>query len=280
FKQQVEDILIYRTTAELAPAAPAESEGEGEDDAWKEEASGGPSYTTLKEYLERNKERHENRVYYCNDEANQATYVELHKSQGLEVLFLDAFIDTHFTSFLEREYTDVKFLRVDSELDETLIDKSTEAEIVDPTTNQTRTDTIKSLFEKCLEKPSLTIRTEALKSTDQQSAPPAMVLLPESARRMQEMMAMMQQQNVQFPTEHTLLVNTAHPLIQNLASLSQGSIVQADGQSQSGELANDICQHVYDLALMAQRGFDAEGMKAFTERSNKVLTRLTELAAH
>jgi molecular chaperone HtpG len=30
---------------------------------------------------------------------------------------------------------------------------------------------------------------------------------------------------------------------------------------------------------MAQRGFDAEGMKAFTERSNKVLTRLTELAA-
>ncbi len=280
FKQQVEDILIYRTTAELAPAAPAATEGEDGDDAWKEEAAGGPSYTTLKEYLERNKERHENKVYYCNDEANQATYVQLHKSQGLEVLFLDAFIDTHFTSFLEREYTDVKFLRVDSELDETLIEENTEAEIVDPTTNQTRTDTIKSLFEKCLEKPNLTIRTEALKSSDQQSAPPAMVLLPESARRMQEMMAMMQQQNVQLPTEHTLLVNTAHPLIQNLASLSQGSIVQADGQSQSGELADDICQHVYDLALMAQRGFDAEGMKAFTERSNKVLTRLTELAAH
>lgn len=280
FKQQVEDILIYRTTAELAPAAPAATEGEEGDDAWKEEASGGPDYTTLKEYLERNKERHENKVYYCNDEANQATYVQLHKSQGLEVLFLDAFIDTHFTSFLEREYTDVKFLRVDSELDETLIDTSTEAEIVDPTTNQTRTDTIKSLFEKCLEKPNLTIRTEALKTNDQQSAPPAMVLLPESARRMQEMMAMMQQQNVQLPQEHTLLVNTAHPLIQNLASLSQGSIVQADGQSQSGELADDICQHVYDLALMAQRGFDAEGMKAFTERSNKVLTRLTELAAH
>ncbi len=279
FKQQVEDILIYRTTAELEPIAPAATEGENGDDAWKDEASGSPAYTTLKEYLERNKERHENKVYYCNDEANQATYVELHKSQGLEVLFLDAFIDTHFTSFLEREYTDVKFLRVDSELDETLIDKSTEAEIVDPTTNQTRTDTIKSLFEKCLEKPSLTIRTEALKSNDQQSAPPAMVLLPESARRMQEMMAMMQQQNVQFPTEHTLLVNTAHPLIQNLATLSQGSIVQADGQSQSGELANDICQHVYDLALMAQKGFDAEGMKGFTERSNKVLTRLTELAA-
>jgi molecular chaperone HtpG len=37
-----------------------------------------------------------------------------------------------------------------------------------------------------------------------------------------------------------------------------------------------MCQHVYDLALMAQKGFDAEGMKAFVERSNQVLTRLTE----
>jgi molecular chaperone HtpG len=33
-----------------------------------------------------------------------------------------------------------------------------------------------------------------------------------------------------------------------------------------------ICQHVYDLALMAQKGFDAEGMKAFVERSNHVPT--------
>jgi len=71
------------------------------------------------------------------------------------------------------------------------------------------------------------------------------------------------------------VVNTAHPLIQNLTELSQGSIVQTGGQSPSGELANLICQHVYDLALMAQKGFDAEGMKSFVERSNQVLTRLT-----
>jgi molecular chaperone HtpG len=36
-----------------------------------------------------------------------------------------------------------------------------------------------------------------------------------------------------------------------------------------------MCQHIYDLALMAQKGFDAEGMKSFVERSNRVLTRLT-----
>jgi molecular chaperone HtpG len=204
--------------------------------------------------------------------------VDLLKKQGLEVLFMDTFIDTHFVPFLEREYSDVKFSRVDSDLDDTLIDKDQAAEIVDPKTNQTRSEGIKQLFEKALNKPRITIRTEALKSDNAQSAPPAMVLLPESARRMQEMMAMMQQQTMQFPEEHTLLVNTSHPLIQKLITISGGSIVQAEGHSPSGELANQICEYVYDLALMAQKGFDAEGMKSFTERSNQVLTRLTELA--
>jgi molecular chaperone HtpG len=266
FRSQVEDIVIFRTTADLKPEA-----GEG-DDAW---AESGDAYTNIKEYLERNRDRHENKVYYCTDEVNQSTYVELHRNQGIEVLFMDTFIDTHFVPFLEREYSDVKFLRVDSELDETLIDANKEAEIVDPNTNQTRSDQIKSLFETALNKPKITIRTESLKS---EGAPPAMVLLPESSRRLQEMMAMMQQQAVQFPEDHVLLVNTSHPMIQNLINLNQGAIVSGAGESPSAQLAKQICEYVYDLALMAQKGFDAEGMKTFSERSNKMLTKLTELA--
>jgi molecular chaperone HtpG len=273
FKKQVEDILVFRTTATLDEAS-ATTETQ-EEDAWTESKVKG-SFTTIKEYLERNKEKHENKVYYCTDEVNQATYVELHKKQGIEVLFMDTFIDTHFVPFLEREYSDVKFLRVDADLDETLIDKDKAAEIVDPKTNQTRSDQIKGLFEKSLNRPKLTIRTEALKA---EGAPPAMVLLPESTRRMQEMMAMMQQQVMQFPEDHTLLINTSHPMIQNLVNISQGSIISGDGQSPSAELANQICQYVYDLALMSQKGFDAEGMNTFTERSNQMLTKLTELAA-
>ncbi|MDP8966069.1 MAG: molecular chaperone HtpG [Cyanobacteriota bacterium] len=294
FKKQVEEIIIYRTTYEggsSASASPAQTSETPavqvqaeEGDAWQEVTSTAPStppsastppYTTLKEYLERNKERHENRIFYCTDEASQATYVELHKKQGLEVLYMDSFIDSHFISFLEREYSDVKFSRVDSDLDNTLIDQDKAQEIVDPKTNKTRSELVKELFEKSLNKPKVTIRTEALKSDDPQGTPPAMVLLPEALRRLQEMTALMQQQSAQFPEEHTLVVNTAHPLIQNLTELSQGSIVQTGGQSPSGELANLICQHVYDLALMAQKGFDAEGMKSFVERSNQVLTRLT-----
>ncbi|MGC9528713.1 MAG: molecular chaperone HtpG [Limnospira sp.] len=290
FKKQVEDILIFRSTyqppAEEGEAKTAEVQVQTEEgDAWEEVKSDseksastdeqGRYYTTLSEYLERNQSRHENRVFYCTEEASQATYVELHKSQGLEVLFLDSFIDTHFISFLEREHSDVKFSRVDSELDDTLIEKDKESEIVDPKTNKTRSEQIKELFEKSLNKPRLNIRTESLKSED---TPPAMVLLPEAMRRLQDMTALLQQQKADFPEDHILLVNTAHPLIQNLASLNQGTIIQEGGESPSEELAKMICHHVYDLALMAQKGFDAEGMKDFVERSNHVLTRLTERA--
>ncbi|UBF24501.1 molecular chaperone HtpG [Kovacikia minuta CCNUW1] len=304
FKKQVEDILIYRTTwsgkgsqeSGATSHEPAESEApkvevqSGEGDIWQDVTPPSsssphptphtphPTYTTLKEYLDRNQPHHENRVFYCTDEVTQATYVELHKKQGLEVLFMDSFIDSHFVSFLEREHPEVKFSRVDADLDDTLIDKDKEAEIVDPKTNQTRSEQIKELFQKALNKPKLTIRTESLKSGDQQETPPAIVLLPEHLRRLQEMNALLQQQAMEFPEEHILLVNTAHPLIQNLTTLNQGAILQTSGESPSAELANLICRHVYDLALMAQKGFDAEGMKSFVERSNQVLTRLTERA--
>ena len=284
FKKQVEDIIIFRSTAKLeAPVADtaAVEVQSAEGDAWQDVTpTNGTSipYTTLKEYLERNKERHENKVFYSTDAATQSTYIELHKNQGLEVLYMDSFIDTHFINFLEQEYRDVKFTRVDSDLDNTLLDDKT-SEIVDPTTNKTKGEVIKELFEKALNKPKLNIRTESLKSDDPQGTPPAMVLLPEFLRRMREMSAMMQQQNAEFPEEHILLVNTAHPLIQNLVNLSQGSIIQGDGESPSSQLVNMMCQHVYDLALISQKGFDADGMKSFVERSNDVLTKLTEQAS-
>ncbi len=288
FKKQVKDIVIFRTTADLSaaePKTPAVEVQSEAGDVWQDVtpknskgATQWGSYTTLQDYLERNKERHKNRVFYATDEAQQATYIQLHKSQGLEVLIMDSFIDTHFISFLEREHTDVKFSRVDSEIDDKLLDKEQEKEIVDPTTKKTRSEQIKEIFEKALNKPKVNIRTEALKSDDPQGSPPAMVLLPEFMRRIQDMSALMSQEPTKFPEEHILLVNTAHPLIKNLAQLSSGSIISAGGTSPSGELVNIICQHIYDLALMAQKGFDADGMKAFVQRSNQVLTTLTDRA--
>ena len=283
FKKQVKDYVIFRSTVDLSegdkPKVEVQTEG---DDAWADVEgtpavdTNGAYYTTIQAYLDRNKEKHENRVYYATDEVSQATYISLLKNQSLEVLFMDSFIDTHFVSFLEQEYSDVKFARVDADLDDILLDEDQSNEIIDPETKKTRSEQVKEAFEQALNRPQVTIRTEALKSADN-SAPPAVVLVPEELRRMQEMSAFLQQQSAQFPDSHTLLVNTAHPLIQNLTNLQQGSILQSDGgQSPSAQLASLICEQVYDLALMAQKGFDADGMKAFTERSTSLLTQLTE----
>jgi len=257
FKKQVQDIIIYRTTAELSPPGAGDQKFH---------------YTTLKDYLERAKDRHANRVFYATDEVAQATYIALHQNQGLEVLFLDSFIDTHFISYLEREYTDVKFTRVDADLDASLIDANKSAEIIDPKTNKTRSELVQELFKQYLDKPKVTIRTESLSG----SAPPAMILLPEALRRLRDMTALLQQQKAEFPEEHTLVVNMAHPLVENLVSLSQGGIiVQSSGDSPRQELMKNLCQHIYDLALMAQKGFDPESMKSFLDRASFVLTRLT-----
>lgn len=286
FKKQVEDLIIYRTTYQADTSNPAPEEApkvevqSAGDDAWSsvdDDKNTAPvePYTTLKEYLERNKEKQENRVIYCSDPGTQNTYVELYKNQGLEVLFLDSFIDTnYFIPFLEREYSEVKFTRVDSELDDTLVEDDKAQEIVDPTTNKTRSELIKELFEKAINKPRVNIKTQAIKSDNPQGTPPAMVLLPEAMRRMQEMAALMQEKMMAFPEDHILMINTAHPLIQNLLDLNKGTIIQ--GGEDSNPMVKLMCNHIYDLALMSQKAFDAEGMKAFVERSNEVLTNLTK----
>lgn len=207
FKKQVEDILIYRTTHQPETAATTPKvEVQGNDgDVWEDvksedtQATSTAPYTTLKDYLERNKEKHENRVFYCTDPSTQGTYIELYKNQGLEVLYMDSFIDTnYFIPFLEQEYSDVKFSRVDSELDQSLVEDDKASEIVDPNTNKTRGDVVKELFEKAIGKPKVNIKTQSIKSAETAATPPAMVLLPEAMRRLQEMTAMMQQTAMQF----------------------------------------------------------------------------------
>jgi molecular chaperone HtpG len=286
FKKQVEDLIIYRTTYQPAntsttdetPKVEVQTEG---DDAWQdvggEDNADSPTkpYTTLQEYLDRNQEIKANSVIYCSDPTTQGTYVELYKNQGLEVLFLDSFIDAnYFIPFLEREHSDVKFSRVDSELDTNLVEEDKAQEIVDPKTNKTRNELIKELFEKAIAQPRVNVKTQAIKSDDPQSTPPAMVLLPEAMRRLQEMTALMQERMMGFPEDHILLINTAHPLIQNLLDLDRTSIIQGSGET-SNPMVKLMCQHIYDLALMSQKAFDADGMKAFVERSNQVLTQLT-----
>jgi molecular chaperone HtpG len=240
FYEQVKDIIIFQSTA-------------------------SKEYTTLAEYLERNKElltdspQKEKKVYYASDTSAQANYLELLKAQGVEALVLDSFIDSHFVNFLERHNPEARFARVDSEIHEQTLEQDKANELVDTKTNKTRTEQLVDLFKVKLHLPKLNVRAEALKT----QTIPAVLLLPESLRRFKEMTALMQQKQMEFLEDHTLVLNTNHPLIQNIPQLEDEGLSEL------------VCRHVYDLALLSQKNFDAETMGQFIQRSNEVLTRLS-----
>jgi molecular chaperone HtpG len=223
-------------------------------------------YATIEEYLVRNPQL-DKKVYYTSDETGQAHYLELFKQQGIEVLSMNTLIDTHFIQFLEYKNNEVKFARIDSDISDSLVDKD-KAQIVDPKTNKTSDEVLEEIFKAELNVPKLQIKIESLKSEDI----PAVVLLPENARRMHEMSQFMQQSGMSehldgLLEEHSLIINSNNPLIQSLRKL-HGTVAEKTNL----EL---ICRHVYDLAMMAHRPLRGEKMTQFLNDSNKVLQALS-----
>ncbi|SEA67990.1 molecular chaperone HtpG [Desulfuromusa kysingii] len=223
-------------------------------------ATGDDAYTTLPEYLERAKEKHENKVYYANDEGAQATYLKLFKSQGMEALILDAMIDNHFIQFLESKNTDIKFERVDSDITENLLEADPSQEIVEGADNKTKGQRIEQMFKDSLDIKGLTIRIETLKD----DSVPGMILLNEQSRRFKEMTRMMGQ-GAEMPdmfSDHTLMVNTASPAVNKVLKL------QDDGDTETAAL---LIEQIYDLAMLSHQAISKERMPAFLERSGKLL---------
>lgn len=183
------------------------------------------------------------------------------KNEGLEAIILDQIIDNHFISFLEMKNDKVKFQRVDADLSDTMVEEDASSKLVEGEDAKSREEKTRELFEGCLGKEHLTVRAETLKD----ASVPGMVLLSEQQRRMQEMMRSMGQGKLELPEEHTLVVNLASPVVKKLVTLQDG------GNSDDAKV---IAEQVYDLAMLAHRGFDREQMEAFLERSNRILEML------
>jgi molecular chaperone HtpG len=226
FYDKVKDILIFKTT--------------------------DGTYTTLSEYLD-GKEKKD--VYYVSDEQQQAQYINLFKEQGLSALILPTMMDTHFISFLEMKEEGVTFKRIDSGLSDSLTDDTQKEK------NEEHTKQLEELFQKTLGNDELKIEVQSLKKEDV----PAVILLSEQSRRMQDMykaygQAMAGMQGL-FQDEITLVLNDKNPLIQKLSSLSDDD-------------AKLVCEHVYDLAMISHRPLGAEQMTKFIERSNQILNKI------
>ena len=268
FADQVADLVLFGTSA--SPTEQEPGEGESIDPIPGE---GGKAYTTLAGYRTRLDAANDKRILYCTDEAGQAGALALWKSQGAEVLLADTFIDTQFIPWLEYRHEELKFQRVDSELDESLREKESEISDADGKDNSEK---LRDLFKAALANDKVTIQVQALKGDN---SPAALILLPEQMRRINDMGALMEERLPGLPDHHVLLVNRKHPLVEGLLKLSAGSVITtggSGGSSPSQQLADDLGRHVYELARLAVGGLEPNELAGFQQRSSDLMGKLME----
>ena len=264
FADQVADLVLFGTSA--SPTEQEPGEGESIDPIPGE---GGKAYTTLAGYRTRLDAANDKRILYCTDEAGQAGALALWKSQGAEVLLADTFIDTQFIPWLEYRHEELKFQRVDSELDESLQEKESEISDADGKDNSEK---LRDLFKAALANDKVTIQVQALKGDN---SPAALILLPEQMRRINDMGALMEQRLPGLPEHHVLLINRRHPLVEGLLKLSAGAVITGAGASSpSQQLANQLGQHLYEMARLAVGGLEPNQLAGFQQRSTDLLSQL------
>ena len=274
FADQVADLVLYGTTAQ--PDAPAD-EGTPAEEAVEPGllpilGAEGKSYTTLAGYRSRLGSDHNKRILYCTDEAGQAGALALWKSQGAEVLLADSLIDAQFIPWLEYRHEDLKFQRVDSELDDSLQENESELSDAD---GKDSGEKLRELFRSALADDKVTIQVQGLKGDN---APAALILLPEQMRRLNDMGALMEQRLPGLPEHHVLLINRRHPLVEGLLKLESGAVITATvgGDSPSHRLALNLGRHLYEMARLAVGGLEPNQLAGFQQRSSDLMGQLMQ----
>lgn len=222
-------------------------------------------FITLQDYLEANKEKHENKVFYVNDEKQQSQYIKMFKEYDLDAVVLDCTLDDHFISFLEMNNQGVKFNRIDSDISETLGSKADENDENVKAANKE----IEDVFKNALGENAPKISVEGLKNAET----PAMILVSEESRRMMEMSKMYAQAGMgmagMFKEEKTLVINNTNPMVKKIVEVAKDDSKKDD--------VKFMCEHILDLAKIANKELDADEMDAFIKRSNLLLGKMVEL---
>ena len=265
FADQVADLIMFGTTA----LASTETDGATPDPI----PCGEKAFTTLSGYQSRLSTEANNRILYCTDEVAQASALSLWTSQGAEILKTETFIDSQFLPWLEARHNDLRFQRVDAELDDTL--KDDKPELTDQE-GETKSESLRTLMKQALNNDKVTIQVQALKGDN---APPAMILLPEQMRRMNDLGALMDQRLPGLPEHHVLLVNRRHPLVEGLLKLKSGSVlVSTSGVSPTETLAQGLARHLYDMARLGVGGLEPNELAGFQSRSAVLMGQLMDRA--
>ncbi|MBR1426824.1 MAG: molecular chaperone HtpG [Paludibacteraceae bacterium] len=258
-------------------------------------------YFTFDEYKEHTREAQTDKngdlvLLYTQDANANYPYIERAKAKGYDVLVMDGELDVHAMSQLEQKSmpepgTDdngkkgaVRFVRVDSDTIENLIRKEDAAA---DTYSDEQKEGVRKAFEALLPKTdqlNYYVNCEAVAA----DALPVFLTQNEWMRRMKEMSA--HQQGMAFygnmPDSYILVVNTAHPLVQELIGKMTSEEVEEVVDKKEGEqtVQETVKKTVYtlagederlrqllDIALLAAGKLQGEALSKFVNRSVSLL---------
>ncbi|MCT4639519.1 MAG: molecular chaperone HtpG [Bacteroidales bacterium] len=178
-------------------------------------------YFTFDEYQtlikENQTDKNNTLIYlYATDREEQFTYIEAAKNKGYDVLTLDGHLDSHFVNHLEQEFKESRFVRVDSDIVDKLIEKDV---VTESLLSDDQKRYLKPVFEAILpENANYSVAFENLSETDA----PVLITQAEFMRRMKEMAAMGGGGGMNFygemPDSYNIVVNTNHPLVSRIAT--------------------------------------------------------------
>ena len=174
-------------------------------------------YFTYEEYekliKENQTDKNKTLVYlYSTNKTDQYTYIEKAKNKGYDVLLLDGQLDVHLINHVETKFKDARFVRVDSDVVDKLIQKKEPEE--SKLTREQQED-LKSVFN--VKTKSKEVYNVVFETLDENEAP-VMITQSEYMRRMKEMSQLGGGMNFygELPDSFNLVVNHNHVLIQKI----------------------------------------------------------------
>ncbi|MFV0535967.1 MAG: molecular chaperone HtpG [Dysgonomonas sp.] len=204
-----------------------------------------------------------NLVYlYANNKDEQYSYIGTAKDKGYDVLLFDGQLDVHMASFLEQKLEKSRFVRVDSDTVENLIQKE---DVKEATLTDKQKEELSEAFTSQLPKIDKTEFTVDYKALDAK-AQPIQITQNEFMRRMKEMSAMQTGMGFygEMPNSYNLVLNVEHPFIKKVMADVGGKDKEAV-DAYAGE--NKEIRQLIDLALLANGMLKGEALNNFVKRN-------------
>ena len=193
-------------------------------------------------------------VLYATNRDEQYTQIASAKEKGYDVLLMDGALDMHFINLLEQTMEKVKFVRVDADVTDKLIEK--EGELVTKLTEEQQ-QKLKTIFEAAADTDKFTVVFEPLSDTDF----PVSITHPEFIRRWADM----QKTAGNSPLfgmdirKSNLVINTNHPVMDKILG------------EENEEKRQVLVSQLVDLSLLSQQMLTGESLAVFVKRSLEII---------